>query len=356
MRAKLARAYERWIREREKELCFRATNRVVREFEWGIEWAQGWPCAQKFPKNGDAPEDYVAKLNRLALDDSDEFFGYTPPRDFHLEGGILRFTSPVRTPYAENNIVHAQWFPAKPASNGKKSSLKRAVVLLPHWNAPVEGHNALCRGLQRLGISTLRLSLPYHDFRMPAELQRADYAVSANVCRTIDATRQAVIDLRCCLDWLEQQGFNRLGTVGTSLGSAYACMASAHDHRVAVNVFNHCSTYVADVVWTGLSTQHIKQSLEEHIDRDRLREAWRAISPISYLEKFAAKKQRSLFIYAAYDTTFLPEFSRDIVSRIKAHGVDHKVVVLPCGHYTLGETPFQYLDGYHICSFIKRNL
>jgi hypothetical protein len=110
------------------------------------------------------------------------------------------------------------------------------------------------------------------------------------------------------------------------------------------------------VVWTGLSTQHIRQSLEEHIDRDRLREAWIAISPISYLEKFAAKKQKSLFIYAAYDSTFLPEFSRDIVSRIKAHGVDHKVVVLPCGHYTLGQTPFQYLDGYHICSFVKRNL
>jgi dienelactone hydrolase len=344
----LGRAYERWIRARENDLCFRATNRVVRQFDWGIEWSQAWPAAHEFPKNGDAPEDYVAKLNRLALRDSDAFFGYASPQDFRLDGGILRFTSPVRTPYPENNIVHGQWFPA-PGS-------KKAVVLLPHWNAPADGHNALCRGLSRLGISALRLSLPYHDYRMPAELQRADYAVSANICRTIDATRQAVIDTRCCFDWLEQQGFERLGIVGTSLGSSYACLASSHDDRIAVNVFNHCSTYVGDVVWTGLSTMHIKQSLEQHIDRDRLREAWIAISPISYLEKFAAKKQKSLFIYAAYDTTFLPEFSRDIVSRIKAHGVDHKVVVLPCGHYTLGQTPFQFLDGYHICSFMKRNL
>jgi dienelactone hydrolase len=356
----LARAYERWIRARENELCFRATNRVVRHFEWGIDWTEHWPSAQRFPKNGDAPEDYVAKLNRQALLDSDEFFDYEPPRDFRLDGGpaeqgMLRFSSPVRTPYPENNLVHAQWFPAKSASK-KTPGPKKAVVLLPHWNAPADGHNALCRGLQRLGISALRLSLPYHDYRMPAELQRADYAVSANVCRTIDAARQAVIDVRCCFDWLEQQGFDRLGIVGTSLGSSYACIASAHDHRIAVNVFNHCSTYVGDVVWTGLSTQHIRQGLEEHIDRDRLREAWIAISPISYLEKFAAKKKKSLFIYAAYDSTFLPEFSREIVGKIKAHGVDHKVVVLPCGHYTLGETPFQYLDGYHICSFLKRHL
>jgi len=68
----------------------------------------------------------------------------------------------------------------------------------------------------------------------PPELQRADYAVSANICRTIDATRQAVIDVRCCFDWLETQGYNRLGIVGTSLGSCYACLASAHDERISV--------------------------------------------------------------------------------------------------------------------------
>ena len=131
------------------------------------------------------------------------------------------------------------------------------------WNAPADAHNALCRGLARLDISALRISLPYHDYRMPAELNRADYAVSSNICRTMDAARQAVIDVRCCLDWLELQGFERLGIVGTSLGSAYACLVSAHDERIAVNVFNHCSTYVADVVWAGLSTQHVRQGLEE---------------------------------------------------------------------------------------------
>jgi dienelactone hydrolase len=343
-----ARLYERWIRSREERLCFRTTNRVVRHFEWGLEWAGNWPCAQRHPKNGDAPEDYVTRLNQLALRSSDEFFGYQRPRDFSLQHRVLRFRSPVETPYPENNVVHGQWFPA--------SATKRAVVLLPHWNAPADGHNALCRGLSRLGISVLRISLPYHDHRMPQELQRADYAVSANVCRTIDAARQAVIDVRCCFDWLEMQGFERLGIVGTSLGSAYACLASAHEPRISVNVFNHCSTYVADVVWTGLSTQHVRQGIEEHLDLDRLRQAWMAVSPMSYIEKFAAQKQKSLFIYAAFDTTFLPEYSRDIVAKMREHRVDHKVVVLPCGHYTLGETPFKFIDGYHICSFLKRTL
>jgi len=87
------------------------------------------------------------------------------------------------------------------------------------------------------------MSMPYHDVRMPAELQRADYAVSANMGRTIDAGRQAVCDIRACLDWLESEGYSEFGILGTSLGSCYAFIASAHDARLKINAFNHASTY-----------------------------------------------------------------------------------------------------------------
>src|SRR5579862_8736952 len=136
----LSRMYERWIRDRENDLCSRATNRKVRNFEWGLEWANNWPVGRSHPKNGEAASEYVTKLNRLVLESSDEFFAYRRPDDFALRDGMLRFTSPVHTPYPENNIVHAQWFPAK--------SSKKAIVLLPHWNAPGHGHNAVCKGLQ----------------------------------------------------------------------------------------------------------------------------------------------------------------------------------------------------------------
>jgi len=322
---------------------------VVRPFDWGLEWTEGWPCAREAPRDGHQPGEYLRLLNQAAIASSDEFFGYQTPRDFRLDDRLLRFTSPVRSPHQENDTVHAGWFPARKPTD-------RAVVVLPHWNARVEQHVGLSRGIAALGVSTLRISLPYHDYRMPAELRRADYAVSSNVGRTIDATRQAVIDARACFDWLEQQGYRRLGIVGTSLGSCYAFLVSSHDPRVRVNVFNHCSTHFADVVWTGLSTRHIREGIEGHIDVDRLREVWLAISPVSYLDHFVRWPKKSLFIYTRYDTTFLPEFSRDIVGRIASRGSDQRAVVLPCGHYTMGVTPFKFIDGYHICSFLLRNL
>jgi len=83
---------------------------------------------------------------------------------------------------------------------------------------------------------------------------------------------------------------------------------------------------------------------------------WDCLSPVHYVDRFATMKKRSSFLYATYDTTFPPELSRDIVARIAKSGADHKVVVMPCGHYTLGESPFKFVTGYQIISFLKRNL
>ena len=363
--------YAQWMYDWETRLTSVDNNRVVRPLDWGLEWMQDWPCG-----NGCAPADtsdqcerFLQEYNRRIVSASDEFYSYVKPSDFQLErrevqvfstrevpdaaleakvrgtyADFLRFTSPVRTPFPENNLANARWFPARG---------RRALVLLPHWNSDAIAYTGLCRVLNLLGIAVLRLSMPYHDIRMPAEIRRADYAVSANIGRTLDACRQGVIDVRCCLDWLELQGYNRLGIVGTSLGSCYAFLAAAHDPRICVAAFNHASTYFADVVWHGQSTRHIREGLEPQIDLERLRGLWSAISPMSYFDQFSRWPKKSLIIYAKYDLTFLPEFSRQVAEQFARHNLDHKVVVLPCGHYTTGEAPYKYVDGWQIASFFR---
>jgi len=336
--------YKEWIYAWETRLTERDKNRVVSPLDWGLEWTTGWRFANgRIPAADGDGEEFLAKLNQEIVAQSDLFYAYKTPSDFHLEGDCLFFTSPVRTPVPNNNRVRARWFPA-----GRRG----AVVVLPQWNADLESHNALCRIFNMLGISALRLSLPYHDLRKPPEIERADYAVSSNLARTLDAARQAVVDTRSCLDWLKSLGIHKLGIVGTSLGSCYAYLTSAHDERLKVNVFNHCSTTFGEVVWTGQATRHVRAGLEADLTLERLRRAWMAISPIAYAEKFARWPKKSLFIYARYDLTFLPEFSRAIVAEAVRLKLDPKVAVLPCGHYSSGETPFKFLDAYYMASFL----
>ncbi len=363
--------YAQWMYDWEHRLTSVDNNRVVRPLDWGVEWTRDWPCRNGY-RSAQAQSDpakFFVDYNRHILATSDDFYSYQRPTDFRVEtrevqvhstreipdprletkvkgtfADFLRFTSPVRSPFPENNLVNARWFPV---------SGRRAIVLLPHWNSDAIAYVSLCRVLNLLGISVLRLSMPYHDIRMPAEISRADYAVSANIGRTMDAARQGVIDIRCCIDWLEQHGYTNLGIVGTSLGSCYAFLAAAHDPRIRVAAFNHASTYFADVVWHGQSTRHIRQGIEEKIDLEQLRNAWLAISPMSFFRQYARWPKKSLIIYAKYDLTFLPEFSRQVVEEFERHELDHKVVALPCGHYTTGETPYKYMDGWQLASFLR---
>jgi dienelactone hydrolase len=226
---------------------------------------------------------------------------------------------------------------------------------MPQWNADAFSHNALCTLFNRFGISALRLSKPYHDIRRPAELERSDYAVSSNIGRTTAACRQAVIDIRSCLDWLESQGYEHFGVLGTSLGSAYAFIAAAFDPRLQVCAFNHASTWFGDVVWTGQSTRHIRAAFEDAgLTQDLIRQIFTGVSPMAHMERFAANPRQVLVVHATYDLTFLREFSLDVLANFDRHNVDYVSKVLPCGHYTTGETPYKYIDGWYLGSFVYK--
>ena len=156
---------------------------------------------------------------------------------------------------------------------------RAAVLVLPQWNADADGHVGLCRLLNWNGMSALRLSLPYHDQRMPPELHRADYIVSANVARTVQVCRQAVLDARRAIAWLAAQGYERIGILGTSLGSCLALLTTAHEPLIRAEALNHISPYFADVVWRGLSTEHVRQGLDGHIELDDAARAVEADQP-----------------------------------------------------------------------------
>jgi dienelactone hydrolase len=228
------------------------------------------------------------------------------------------------------------------------------VLVLPQWNADPRGHAGLCRLLAWNGMSALRLSLPYHDQRMPPELHRADYIVSANVARTVQVCRQAVLDARRAIAWLAAQGYDRIGILGTSLGSCLALLTTAHEPLINAQALNHISPHFADVVWRGLSTRHVREGLEGHVELDVLRTLWRPISPWWYLDRLGDRQ--TLLVYARYDLTFPVDLSEDLVRAFRELEVPHELAVLRCGHYSTGKTPFKFVDSWILTRFLKRAL
>ncbi len=335
----------------ERRLAAVTTDRVVRPFEWGVDWIGGATAS------GDDAAAAVSRWVSGVMADTDAFYTPAPTTDYTLGPAdargdrVLSFPSALATPHADNNTVYCRYVPVKRDAPRRP---RAAVLVLPQWNADAGGHVGLCRLLAMNGLHALRLSLPYHDCRMPPELRRADYIVSANIARTLQVCRQAVLDARRAIAWLHAQGFERIGILGSSLGSCLSLLTTAHEPLIRAQALNHISPYFADVVWRGLSTQHVRQGLNGHIDLERLRALWRPISPQWFLER--VRDRQTLLVYARYDLTFPADLSEDLVREFQRRRIRHALAVLPCGHYSTGKTPFKFVDGWILTRFLKRAL
>jgi pimeloyl-ACP methyl ester carboxylesterase len=368
---------KRYMHKRERYFAMLNDNRVVRPFEWGTEFIGHEADAAD-------PHELFKEFSRETLENSDDYFSIPSDLNFVLgsmpqesEPGavatgslllsdtknpvatapgsdktapqILTWASSVATSSPENNTAYATYFPHE--------NHRAAVIILPHWNAKAGTYFDLCKFFNKVGISALRLTLPYHEERMPPELERADYLVAPNVGRSLQSIRQSVADTRAAVTWLKQQGYEKVGVVGTSIGSCVAFLAFVHDAAIDGAVFNHVSGYMADVVWHGLSTYHVRHGFGDNLELDELREYWLPVSPMAYMEKLAAQEPRpQRYIYTLYDLSFPVDLSRDTMRALRRHKIKHSKAAIPCGHYTLGEKPWVYLDGYKIIKFLHKHL
>src|SRR5262245_43352847 len=147
--------FHRW----ERRLASVSKDRVVRPFEWGLDWLP--PDLQSPPPGGEL--DAVRTYVRRALLDPVAWFSAPPTDDYEvssLDDGTSMVTFPTArpTPHRENDTVVTRFFPAR--AERARTGARRAVLVLPQWNSDGDGHVGLCQLLARFGISALRLSLP----------------------------------------------------------------------------------------------------------------------------------------------------------------------------------------------------
>lgn len=122
--------YRKAIHAWERQLAARDRNRVARPFEWGLEW-----LGER--SNGHDPRSAFSRHILAALAQSDEYFGYQRPSDFRCEDGLLKFSSPLATPFAKTTLSMREFCPLR-APGARSSSFRsgtpvRKATLL--WDA-----------------------------------------------------------------------------------------------------------------------------------------------------------------------------------------------------------------------------
>ncbi|MFZ4523870.1 MAG: hypothetical protein ACOYNC_19365 [Bacteroidales bacterium] len=335
--------------------------KTVHDFEWGMEYL-GLDFEDH--KSYDAVLDYTERN----LAQSDVFF--TPPKlkegEYKLEGDILTFPSSIVTKVPKNNLVKMQYYPVE--------NKDVVIVVVPHWNASRETYHKICLMLQKIKFPCLRVTLPYHpsldternmdNGRDNGEEESSTMMVSANIGLTIQAMQQSVRDIISSIDWLESQGFRKIGIMGSSIGSCCGFIAACHDRRVKGFFANLMSSNFGDVVWTGISTAHIRKSFDAYnrtcekgseVTQEMIEKVWMLNSPIAFVDKIRIYNPnlQQFIVSGRYDTTFLLKYTLEIIEAYKKHKIRFNNIILPCGHYSLGKYWFKYIDGLCIYKFFS---
>ncbi|KSU86243.1 MULTISPECIES: alpha/beta hydrolase [Priestia] len=100
--------------------------------------------------------------------------------------------------------------------------------------------------MNNLGWNMYYYTLPYHLERQPeASLYSGEFMVSANINRTVESTRQAIVDLRALIQWMKNNKQGPVIIIGVSLGgfisNLVATLESEIDALVSIFYSNRLS-------------------------------------------------------------------------------------------------------------------
>lgn len=148
--------------------------------------------------------------------------------------GRFRFRSPRSSTHAANDTVPGRFYPAAPQWEDKPT-----VIMLHGWNDALDHHLFFprhARRLNRRGLNAATLQLPWQFDRRPQELGEWGNFLTADVLRTVEATLQAMTEIRAFANWLRGEGCAFIGLWGVSLGAWLAGLSLCHDARINAGI------------------------------------------------------------------------------------------------------------------------
>jgi dienelactone hydrolase len=227
-----------------------------------------------------------------------------------------------------------------------------AVIVLHGWGAIVSKHliESFCRSLAERGLAAFMLELPYHlERRAEGKLGGAEF-MTDDPQQLVEFGRQAVIDLRCVLDWLETRpevDSRQLGVVGLSLGAITANLAMGVDDRLKAGVSILGGGDLTGIIWRDPLARPWKSKLSRAgVTEPMLSESLRPIEPLTFADR--NRPRRVLMINGCYDV-LIPEAS----TRALREALDRPpIILMNSGHFSMAlaweditDTAYSFLQG-----------
>ncbi|PEZ06785.1 hypothetical protein CN330_26305 [Priestia megaterium] len=159
-------------------------------------------------------------------------------------------------------------------------------------------HNSI---MKNLGWDMYYYTLPYHLERQPEKsLYSGEFMVSANINRTVESTRQAIVDLRALIRWIKNNRQGPVIIIGVSLGGFISNLVATLESEIDALVSIFYSNRLSYSIWNTIPGKYIRQDLESHgVNYNELVKYWELTEPNQAIPKM--HKDNILLISAKHD-------------------------------------------------------
>lgn len=323
-----------------------ALNSISRQSTGGERMLPfGYSTSLAFARSGlDNTYSEFLKYSNAELAKGNYFDAFIQWQEINRDGNRIIFQSDIKTDHDANNNVVCVYDRCERADH--------AVVVVNHWFAR-DRYPGFARYFNSRGMSVVQVPLPYHFERRldgPLGEQRA---LSADLGVTLHSMRQAVLDTRKVIRWLQGQGYRSFSVVGMCLGGVVAGLVAAHEPLVRKAVLMVSCGSVADAVWTGETLVALRRRIERHLTLDELRSVWSLIDLENYTSQLSRDDLSLMFVLGRNDTVVRPEVTQRLLDGLQSEGCSPKVQRLRCGHFSLGMFPYNLQSAWSVSRFLE---
>ncbi|MBU8785272.1 MULTISPECIES: alpha/beta hydrolase family protein [Bacillus] len=157
------------------------------------------------------------------------------------------------------------------------------------------------RIMKDVGWNMYYYSLPYHLEREPENsLYSGELMISADIDRTVESTRQAIVDLRALIHWIKANKKGPVIIVGVSLGGWITNLMATLEPQIDAVVSIFYANRLSYSIWNTIPGKFIREELEQHgVTYEDLIKYWEITDPSQAVPK--VNKDNILLISAKHD-------------------------------------------------------
>jgi dienelactone hydrolase len=182
------------------------------------------------------------------------------------------------------------------------------------------------RRLHSHGVNLAFPVLPLHGPRAVKRMASGAGFVTGDVCNTLHALTQTVWDLRRLIGWLRDEGAERVGVMGLSLGGySSALLASLEDDLECV-IAGIPATGFGELACYHASARALWLALDADITPERIDTALTPVSPLELAPRIPRDRR---FIFGALADRFVPPRR---VQALWQHWEEPEILWYPGGH------------------------